>query len=138
SARWVLAALAESVRAGHAATRVAVYGLDGPGPVPDTLASAREALFRLAASDPSPVDRIGFALDPGFGGTAPFAERLAHAESLLASLGPSKRAWVFEFAMSPAVFGERAQANHLRWVVSWAAADPRLEGVSQLGLGDYA
>src|SRR5262249_703813 len=83
-------------------------------------------------------DRIGFALDPGFGDTSAFSRRLARADTLLMALGPTKRAWVFEFALSPVAFGERAQANHLRWVVAWAAADPRFEGVSQLGLGDYS
>jgi hypothetical protein len=127
SARWAITALAESVRAGSPSTLVGAYGLDDS-----------TDLFRWAAADSSPVDRIGFALDPGFGDTTLFAERLSAATRLLGSLGPRKQAWVFEFGVCPVTFGERAQRNHLEWVLAWAAADPRIEGVSQTALGDYA
>ena len=138
SARWAIAALAESVRAGSPSTLVAAYGLEESPLGPDSSAAARREVFRWAAADSSPVDRVGFALHPGFGDTALFARRLAGARALLEDLGPSKRAWVFECGASPVTFGERAQRRHLEWVLAWAAADPRLEGVSQTALGDYA
>jgi len=127
SAPWAITALADSVRAGSRETLVGAYGLDDS-----------TKLFRWAAADSSPVDRVGFALDPGFSDTTRFARRLAAATELLGSLGPHKKAWVFEFGVCPVTFGERAQRNHLEWVLAWAGADPRIEGVSQTALGDYA
>jgi hypothetical protein len=138
SSRWALAALADSVRSGWPATLVGAYGLDDPLPGQDSTASSRWDLFRWAAADSSPVDRVGFALHPGFGDTTLFARRLDRATELLGFLGPHKKAWVFEFGVCPVTFGERAQRNHLAWVLSWASADPRIEGVSQTALGDYA
>ena len=138
SARWAIAALADSVRAGSPATLVGAYGFEEAPLGRDSSYAAREALFRWAAADSSPVDRVGFALHPGFGDTALFARQLARASALLDHLGPSKRAWVFECGASPVTFGEAAQRRHLEWVTAWAAADPRVEGVSQTALGDYA
>lgn len=138
SSRWAIAALAESVRAGSPSTLVGAYGLDDALPGADTTATARWDLFRWAAADSSPVDRVGFALHPGFGDTTAFAERLDRATKLLGFLGPHKKAWVFEFGVCPVTFGERAQRTHLEWVLAWASADPRIEGVSQTALGDYA
>ncbi|HKA25542.1 MAG TPA: hypothetical protein VKF80_11230 [Candidatus Eisenbacteria bacterium] len=131
SSRWAITALAESVRAGSSSTLVAAYGLD------DADTSGYD-LFRWAAADSSPVDRVGFALHPGFGDTTLFAERLDRATQLLSFLGPHKKAWVFEFGVCPVTFGELAQRNHLEWVLAWASADARIEGVSQTALGDYA
>jgi hypothetical protein len=127
SSRWAIAALADSVRAGSPSTLVGAYGFEDS-----------TALFRWAAADSSPVDRVGFALSPGFGDTTLFAQHLDRATRLLAFVGPHKKAWVFEFGVCPVTFGERAQRNHLEWVLAWAAADSRVEGVSQTALGDYA
>jgi hypothetical protein len=138
SARWAIAALADSVRAGSPSTLIGLYGLDDPLPAADSSSIARLDLFRWAAADSSPVDRVGFALHPGFGDTSLFAQRLDRAHKLLGFLGPHKKAWVYEFGVCPVTYGERAQARHLQWVLAWAAADPRMEGVSQTALGDYA
>jgi hypothetical protein len=77
-------------------------------------------------------------LHPGFGDAEEFGRQLAVADSLLAHLGARKKAWVFEFAVSPISSGETAQRNHLEWVVAWARSRAEIEGVSQLSLGDYA
>jgi hypothetical protein len=138
SSRWAITALADSVHRGSPSTLVAVYGLEDTPTGADSSIAGRSSLFRWAAADSSPVDRVGFALHPGFGDTTLFARRLDRASRLLAFLGPHKKAWVFEFGVCPVTFGERAQRHHLEWVLAWASVDPRLEGVSQTALGDYA
>ena len=140
TAKGVVRALADSVRAGNDRTLVGMYGFE-PWPTQagaDSHAVARRELFQWAASDSSPVQRVGFVLHAGFGGTDHFAALLAYADTALGRVGPTKKAWVYEFAVCPTVSGEQAQAHHLEWVVRWAAGHPAIEGVSQLSLGDYA
>lgn len=136
----VLAAIADSVKSGSERTLVGLYGFEPwPGLTgADSLATARRQLYLWAASDSSAIDRVGFALHPGFGDPAEFAVQLAATDSMLGRLGKGKKAWVFEFAVSPVTSGESVQRQHLEWVVEWARARSRIEGVSQLSLADYA
>jgi hypothetical protein len=136
----VLMAVADSVRQGSPRTRIGLYGFEPwPGSTgADSLAARRQQLYLWAASDSSAIDRVGFALHPGFGDPGEFALQLAAADSMLGRLGAGKRAWVFEFAVSPVSSGELGQRRHLERVVAWARGRSDIEGVSQLSLGDYA
>lgn len=136
-ARQRLSRLAARVHEASPSTLAGVYGLEIAISALDTLATRRQALFRWAASDSSPIDRVGIVLHAGFTDTSAFAAQLAHADSLLAFVGSTKRAWVFEFGTCPVTFGERAQRAHVEWVVAWAR-QRGMEGVSQRALGDYA
>jgi hypothetical protein len=136
----VLTAVADSVRLGSPRTRVGLYGFEPwPGLTgADSLAAARRLLYLWAASDSSAIDRVGFALHPGFGDPREFDLQLAATDSMLGRLGDGKKAWVFEFAVSPVTSGEVVQRRHLERVIEWARARSAIEGVSQLSLGDYA
>jgi hypothetical protein len=140
SARNVVEALADSIRRVAPAARIGLYGFEPwPGTEgADSLAQARRRFFFWAASDTSAIDHVGFALHPGFGAPKEFRIQLAAADSMLARLGATRKAWVFEFAVSPVTSGERTQRRHLEWVVAWAGSRPQIEGVSQLSLGDFA
>lgn len=133
-----LAAVADSVRATGAPTRLGLAGFEPWAGTPgaDAWAGARDTLYDWVARPGTPFEVVGLVLHAGFEDRRAFDARLHAAERMLARLPPGKRAWVIEFAGSPGVSGERHQAEHLRAVVAWGRAQEQLEGVAQTALVD--
>ena len=112
--------------------------------------AADSALYAWAATPASPVELLGFVVEPSFGGAAGVDARLraadrwlraAAAASTTASAGDAPRRpkphWVFAVRGFPAVHGDASQERTIWHTLAWATAHPEVVGVIAAESGDY-
>jgi len=93
------------------------------------------ALYLWAAADTSPVDVLGFALFPSYGGGVSLDARMRTADRWMRR--SSKEHWVFAAGGYPVSHGERSQERAVWGTLAWATSHARVRGLIVEGAGDY-
>jgi hypothetical protein len=97
------------------------------------------ALFVWAASEESPVNAVGFTLQPWFGGGRALEARLSTADRWINMVPDSrKEQWVWLAGGYPMAHGEESQERTIWRVLAWATAQPKMRGVIVGDAGDYS
>ena len=140
--RWLTAAAAR-VHAVNPNIRVgiAAAAFDAPD----------SSLYAWAASRTSPLNVVGFLIEPSFAGGAGIDARLRAADRWMRAeeqrpertTSPGRRArtkehWVFGVHGFPATHGDESQERAVWHTLSWATAHPDVDGVVVGESGDYA
>ena len=95
------------------------------------------ALYAWAAAPESPLDVVGFAVQPSRAGARGLEAQLAAAERWMRAADSRKEHWVFNASGYPMSHGELAQERALWRVLAWATNQPRVRGVIVGDAGDY-
>jgi hypothetical protein len=100
---------------------------------------ADSALYAWAAAPGSPVDVLGFTLQPSFRGAPALDARMQAADRWLrASDAPRQKPhWVFANGGFPLSHGEEAQERAVWGSLAWATSQPAVKGIVIAEAGDY-
>lgn len=99
---------------------------------------ADSALYAWARGNDSPIDAIGFRLEPSVHGGAGVEARLLAAERWMRlTSGAQMEHWLLEVAGWPAVFGDHNQARAVWGALAWASRQPTVRGVLIHAAADY-
>jgi hypothetical protein len=113
--------------------------------------AADSSLYAWASSRASPIDAVGFVVEPSFAGGAGVDARLRAADRWMrveeeraareTSTGRRARAkshWVFGVHGFPVAHGDASQERAVWHTLAWATAHPDVDGVIVGESGDYA
>lgn len=100
---------------------------------------ADSALYAWAAGPGSPVDVVGFTLQPSFRGAPALDARMQAADRWLRAsrLTRQKPHWVFASGGFPLAHGEEAQERAVWGSLAWATSESAVKGIIIAEAGDY-
>ena len=100
---------------------------------------ADSALYAWAAAPGSPVDVMGFSLQPSFRGAPALDARMQAADRWLraSTVQRQKVHWVFASGGFPLAHGEVAQERAVWGSLAWATSRPAVKGIIIAEAGDY-
>lgn len=96
------------------------------------------ALFAWAAAADSPIDAVGFSINPSPQGARGLDADMYAADRLLRATRTPKEIWIWSVATFPAVHGEESQRLALWGALAWASRRPTIRGVIVAEAGDYS
>ena len=101
--------------------------------------AADSALYAWAAAPGSPVDVMGFSLQPSFRGAPALDARMQAADRWLRAsrVQRQKPHWVFASGGFPLSHGETAQELAVWGSLAWATSRPAVKGIIIAEAGDY-
>ncbi len=125
-----LAAAADSIHAidPHIKVAVALSALD----------ERDSAVYVWAASPGSPIDAIGFALNPSFSGASALDAQMRTADRWMQrAVPPLKEHWVLAASGYPLAHGEEAQQLAIWGTLAWGTSRGIIKGVIVADAADY-
>jgi hypothetical protein len=121
---------AEVTRRTRPATRV-MLPLSG-------FSASDSTLYAWARGPGSPIDAVGFRLEPSVHGGAGVEARLLAAERWMRlTAGSTMEHWLLEVGGWPAVFGDHNQERAIWGTLAWASRQPAVRGVLVHAAADY-
>jgi hypothetical protein len=95
-------------------------------------------LYAWARSPASPIDAVGFRLEPSVhGGAGVEAHLLAAERWMRLTAGATMEHWLLEVGGWPAVFGDHNQERAIWGTLAWASRQPTVKGVLVHAAADY-